>query len=184
MKQRKTLHIVTRKELESAQASRYGIWGIVGLLITFIAGILLAIYSESVIYSYLTIVVYIVYGVIMVGILERFGKIEKIIKRLEIRNTYNQKRKQAVIENNKKNKTKKTSKNKETAYLKHKYTSFKNPDMYDIDWDDFYEYLDNRDKETYEPKYKPSVTEWLGGYLIASKTFDKLFKSNDKNKEY
>lgn len=30
--------------------------------------------------------------------------------------------------------------------------------------------------------YKPSVTEWLGGYFIPSKFFDELFKSDNKNK--
>lgn len=205
MKKRKTLHIVTIKELDKVQNRRDRFWFIGGLLITLIAGILLAIYAEYVIYAYLTIVAYIVYVMIMTGILERFGKIEKIRKQLGLRNIQNQNRKRAMMEKNKKTKPKKTSKKEEPVYLKHDYPPVKNPDMYDIDMDDYeyfrdldlddeeyldidlddyYEYLDNRDKKTYEPRYKPSVTEWLGGYLIASKAFDKLFKSNNKNKEY
>lgn len=38
------------------------------------------------------------------------------------------------------------------------------------------------DKHYTHSTYKPSVTEWLGGYLVASKFFDEMFKSDNKNK--
>lgn len=233
MKKRKTLHIVTIKELDEAATKIEDCWAtfdVFGIgLITIIIAIIVGKYCDEFAYVGLVIVIGFLCMVIACSSLDG-GKKRRKIAHIKSRLLARENRKRAMMEKNKKKKKtkqkeswsdewvkflkldenrktkwKKTSKKEEPVYLKHDYPPVKNPDMYDIDMDDdeyfrdldlddeeyldidlddYYEYLDNRDKKTYEPRYKPSATEWLGGYLIASKAFDKLFKSNNKNKEY
>lgn len=208
MKKKKTLHIVTLTELDKADRriedgwTMFDVFGIA--LITIIIAIIVFIYCDEFAYTGLVICIGFMCMVIACTFLDGSKKRRKIAH-IKSRLLERERRKRAMMEKNKKTKRKKTSKKEELAYLKHEYPPFKNIDMYDfdpddeyfrdldddydeeyldIDWDDYEEYLDNRDKKTYEQEYKPSATEWLGGYLIASKIFDNLFKGKDKNKEY
>lgn len=57
------------------------------------------------------------------------------------------------------------------------YNDYDYDDMgLDSDYDDFDDF-DDFDIKTTEQEWKPSPTEWLGGYLLAEKMFDKMFKN-------
>lgn len=161
MKKVKTLHIIKEKDLDKAEEWRtfFQTGGVI--IITILVAIPVGIYTE---FAY-------VMGVLVAGlscfllacIFGDSKKIQKARKLLEAR------------EKIKRTKLKKDKYSYGTDYLSN-----------DVYLGDDYDNIigDKHTDKSYSRDYKPSVTEWIGGYLIASKIFDELFKSDKDGNKY